>query len=165
MVIIARRQISSCLTCSIVLTGPWQRLYCSVSCGAKAQAVLTKKLPMNKCEHCGALHKNRRFCSRVCSGKSSNPPLPLEEGIARRRLSNRLATRKYVANLRAQCPPDADLVLIREIYAKCPVGHEVDHIIPISKGGLHHQDNLQYLTCAENRRKGSKLGWQGRNLP
>ncbi len=34
------------------------------------------------------------------------------------------------------------------------IPHEVDHIIPISKGGLHHQDNLQILTQQENRKKG-----------
>ena len=34
--------------------------------------------------------------------------------------------------------------------------HHVDHIIPISKGGLHHQDNLQVLTKKENLIKGNK---------
>ena len=37
------------------------------------------------------------------------------------------------------------------------IPHEVDHIIPISKQGLHHPDNLQVLTRIENRRKGAKL--------
>ena len=40
----------------------------------------------------------------------------------------------------------------------CETGlpHEVDHIIPICKGGLHHPDNLQILTMEENRKKGGK---------
>ena len=38
-----------------------------------------------------------------------------------------------------------------------PEGHEVDHVIPLSKGGLHHEGNLQYLLKLDNRRKGSKL--------
>ena len=49
-----------------------------------------------------------------------------------------------------------------EVSAAMSVGdtkYEVDHIIPISKGGLHHEDNLQYLTIAENRRKSDKLIW------
>lgn len=68
----------------------------------------------------------------------------------------------YYTKKRNQTPPDADLEKIKDIYLKCPEGHEVDHIIPISKGGLHHQDNLQYLTIHENRSKGNKLDWRAR---
>jgi 5-methylcytosine-specific restriction endonuclease McrA len=35
--------------------------------------------------------------------------------------------------------------------------YEVDHIIPISKGGKHSLSNLQYLTKEENRRKSNKI--------
>lgn len=33
--------------------------------------------------------------------------------------------------------------------------YEVDHIIPLARGGKHHPDNLQLLTEAENRSKGA----------
>ena len=33
----------------------------------------------------------------------------------------------------------------------------VDHIIPISKGGLHKLDNLRIITAAENLKKGNKI--------
>lgn len=46
---------------------------------------------------------------------------------------------------------------IRMFYVNCPPGYEVDHIIPISKGGKHHITNLQYLTMQENRRKGNRI--------
>lgn len=46
---------------------------------------------------------------------------------------------------------------IQLFYLECPIGYEVDHIIPISKGGKHHISNLQYLTKQENRKKGAKL--------
>jgi hypothetical protein len=46
---------------------------------------------------------------------------------------------------------------IGDFYKNCPHGHEVDHIIPISKGGKHILSNLQYLTWKENRSKGAKL--------
>lgn len=54
-------------------------------------------------------------------------------------------------------PLKPDLEVIKEIYRNCPKGYHVDHIIPISKGGLHHEDNLQYLTPHENRSKGDKI--------
>ena len=37
------------------------------------------------------------------------------------------------------------------------IKHDVDHIIPISKGGLHCQSNLQVLTAYENRSKGDTV--------
>ena len=56
---------------------------------------------------------------------------------------------------------------ILEIYKECVriseetgIPHHVDHIIPISKGGKHHPDNLQILTATENIRKSNKLLWK-----
>ena len=53
---------------------------------------------------------------------------------------------------------------IRQIYKECDtiskrtgIPHHVDHIVPISKGGIHHPDNLQILTAEENIRKGNRL--------
>lgn len=47
--------------------------------------------------------------------------------------------------------------LIRDFYYNCPEGYEVDHIVPISRGGKHCISNLQYLTPEENRKKASRL--------
>ncbi len=47
---------------------------------------------------------------------------------------------------------------IRDFYYATPEGYCVDHIIPISQGGLHRFDNLQYLTLSENSSKKNKVG-------
>ena len=68
------------------------------------------------------------------------------------------------AQLAGAMPDNADLEAIKRIYLRAQrrtkatgIPHEVDHIIPISRGGLHHQDNLQVLTMFDNRSKGATL--------
>ncbi len=63
----------------------------------------------------------------------------------------------YRARKLNQTPEDADMDAIKEIYETCPDGWHVDHIVPLSKGGLHHQDNLQHLTALDNLSKGNRL--------
>ena len=48
----------------------------------------------------------------------------------------------------------SDMELIKLIYEHCPDGYHVDHVVALASGGLHHQDNLQYLEVSENCRKG-----------
>ncbi len=57
-------------------------------------------------------------------------------------------------------PLGANMNKINEIYKNCPVGHHVDHIIPL-KGkevsGLHVENNLQYLPILDNLYKSNIL--------
>ena len=39
------------------------------------------------------------------------------------------------------------------------IRHHVDHIIPLSAGGIHHPDNLQILTESDNLKKGTSLAY------
>jgi len=62
-----------------------------------------------------------------------------------------------MAKRKKQTPADVDVKALQQFYLNCPGGYEVDHIIPISKGGLHTLTNLQYLTISENRKKSNKI--------
>ena len=72
------------------------------------------------------------------------------------KIRNKEANANYRAKRLKQTPVDTDRNTIKQFYANCPKGYEVDHIIPISKGGLHDLPNLQYLTITENRKKGGR---------
>lgn len=66
-----------------------------------------------------------------------------------------------------QTPEDVDQIKIQRIYTECGIlnklaGHtrwHVDHYTPLSKGGWHHENNLQLLLATENLSKGAKLNW------
>jgi len=74
---------------------------------------------------------------------------------------------KYRAAKRNAIPPGGyniyELREMRAIYRECRlrskrdgIEYHVDHIIPLSKGGLHHPSNLQILIWIDNIRKGNK---------
>ena len=62
----------------------------------------------------------------------------------------------------------AEEAKIQQIYNECArlnesagyTKYHVDHIIPVSKGGLHHPSNLRVMDGIENRKKGAKLDYK-----
>ena len=66
---------------------------------------------------------------------------------------NKMRVGEYRARKYNATPLDVDRKLIKKIYEACPVGYEVDHVLALSEGGLHHENNLQYLPALENRKK------------
>ncbi len=73
-------------------------------------------------------------------------------------------TYRYRGRKKKQMPSDVDHNEIVKFYKEAErlteetgIIHHVDHIIPLSKGGLHHQSNLQVLTKEENLKKGNKI--------
>ena len=114
-----------------------------------------------ECKVCGkkalwGSSKTNQYCSLKCTGISQRVEKD-DAWYKNHRAKANNAWARYHARKRSQTPADADMQLIQEIYDNCPPGMEVDHIITISKGGPHHQDNLQYLTPTENKRKGNRL--------
>ena len=107
-----------------------------------------------KCDARSAQWRNENPEKRIeiCLTWAKNNPHKVSEIVMRRN-----------ARKLNQTPPDADFNKIQEFYIKRDVlnkltgiKHEVDHIIPLSRGGLHHQDNLQILTKSQNCIKGNR---------
>jgi hypothetical protein len=124
------------------------------------------------CKQCNKLFKQTgdrtTFCSQSCSASYNNkvyvkrtkkekpPKIVRQKKIyteAEKKAANVATVQAYRARKYSATLPDTDRKLINKIYEKCPKGYEVDHIIALSEGGPHHQDNLQYLPAMENRRK------------
>lgn len=70
--------------------------------------------------------------------------------------SNKANVYAYRARKYNAIDKSSDLKLIKKIYENCPDGYHVDHIVALAAGGLHHQDNLQYLEISENCKKGKR---------
>ena len=48
------------------------------------------------------------------------------------------------------------ILMAKAFLGECPEGYEVDHIIPLSKGGRNVLENIRYLPVAENRSRDRK---------
>jgi 5-methylcytosine-specific restriction endonuclease McrA len=129
--------------------------FCSQSCSAthNNKGVRRHGNPKQKCLVCGNETKSckRKYCSITCF---KNKPNVIDE--TQLRLKNRIRQAKYRSKKLRQLHPSANSEKVNQIYKNCPPGHEVDHIVPLSLGGWHHEDNLQYLTIEENRRKSNR---------
>ena len=148
--------MTNCKFCNKETSNP---KFCNSSCAAKFNNRGKRRhgTAPGVCKVCGAPKKNHKakYCSRTCASEDRKINRSAEE----QRALNAATQARYRArhgNVRAYAK-GADISLIREFYKNRPEGYEVDHIIPLSKGGLHHQDNLQYLTPEDNKKKGSKL--------
>lgn len=153
---------SYCKHCKKMLPQEKQsNLFCDRSCSASYNNLKSPKViaKTHDCPRCGAKVKTSKtkFCSTTCYIETYRKYHTEDDLIEAIRKRNREVSANYRARVKDQTPIDADRKAIKEFYDNCPSGYEVDHIIPISKGGLHVLQNLQYLTVEENRRKSNKL--------
>lgn len=98
--------------------------------------------------------------SRILAGKNNGN---YKHGLSQTPEYTAARESKHRATKRNQTPINADPIKIQKIYSYCAklneVGffrYEVDHIKPLSKSGLHHQDNLQILLAMLNHEKSDK---------
>lgn len=153
--------MKNCINCGNEITSKWGKTFCSRSCSTSYnnKGVRRNGKDPGNCAYCGEkkASASRKYCSSKCAGDARRKYKNDAELTEAVKIQTRQRSAKYRAALRAQTPDDADMEKIAEIYKNCPKGYEVDHIIPINKGGLHHQNNLQYLTVKENRSKRDRV--------
>lgn len=132
-----------------------KQVFCNSSCAASYnnRGIRRHGKEIGNCPVCNNKKSSneRKYCSRKCFGIASTKSK--EHNLAR----NAEAQSKYRSKKYRVLAPGADKEKIKEFYRNRPKGYEVDHIIPLSRGGLHHQDNLQYLLKEDNRRKGKRM--------
>ena len=137
-----------CLICSVETNNP---RFCSRSCSAKFNNCGKQRhgKPCHPCSFCGSPTR-RKYCSTTCSGAARRVSKEQQN------ITNSIRQSRYRAKKYRVLDPSADKEKIKNIYKNCPPGYEVDHIIALSNGGKHHEDNLQYLTISENRKKSNR---------
>jgi len=85
--------------------------------------------------------------------ETNNRWIAKHKGIQAFYANKRRSAKKY------RTPAWANLDAIKTIYANCPEGYHVDHVIPLQGklvSGLHIESNLQYLPASENAKKFNK---------
>ena len=155
-----KRILTPCIQCGSATFNP---RFCSQSCsathnnkGVRRHSKSNSPYSMVKpCKACGKETNRPVYCSDECN--PNRLKLTTEQKKHRHAAMHREAWQRYQAKLKNQTPPDVDKKALQEFYLNCPEGYEVDHIIPVSKGGLHCLSILQYLTISENRRKSNKI--------
>jgi hypothetical protein len=95
--------------------------------------------------------RNKEHVKETSTRWAKNNPHKRAAGSAKYRATKLQATPDWLST--------EQLKEIENLYKNCPVGHEVDHIVPLQGKevrGLHVPWNLQYLTISKNRQKSNK---------
>jgi 5-methylcytosine-specific restriction endonuclease McrA len=152
-------KIRRCYHCGrFVGEDKWHRKYFGPSCLCKqCSSILAyfrnKKNPERKREICNRSREKNRQKVREYNRRYRKERSDLV-------LAN---TRKRQLTTRGCIPEDANLNNIKMFYtvakqmSESGCKYEVDHIIPISRGGLHHENNLQILPEHINRQKRNSI--------
>jgi len=156
--------MNSCLTCSHLTNNP---KFCSRSCSAsynnKGKRRHGQAPESRACAQCNTVFvvagsNSKKYCNNKCQAAHDfQKYFTEEEKMNAERMNNRKATSRYRIKHTFKIDPTANTEIINRIYENTPLGFEVDHIVPLSRGGKHHESNLRYLLAMDNRKKNNKL--------
>lgn len=139
--------------------------------------ILLQSIEIKKCPHCSDYKKYSEYTKSVHNFADIDSVCKLCKSLKNKTnytINKDNYHKKYIDEHRSEynarsakrraiqvsaIPKWADLDMIKEIYACCPEGSHVDHIIPLQGElvcGLHVETNLQYLTVEENLKKGNR---------
>ena len=148
----------SCKKCGCII-----KYVSSCSCHYCA---LTKGLEKLRSGATKKYHTKEKTKARVDRWRKNNPEKFRDQWRRSSKEKNNARVANYRCTKRNQTPDlteeQKNIILdlyttARQLTEDTGVKHEVDHIIPVSKGGLHHPDNLQILTKYENQSKGNRI--------
>lgn len=133
---------------------------CKCDCGDET-IVIGNNLVRGYVKSCGCLRKETS--SERCKDSKKHPRY--KHGLCKMKAYIAQKSAKRRALKLNQTPDSADLEKIAKLYAVCDymnqksinIKWEIDHIMPLNKGGLHHEDNLRIMESSANRRKSNKI--------
>ena len=123
-----------------------------------------------RCEGC--VNANREYKKEYNKNLRLNNPVYAENQRIDKRNYRKSEKGKGISNSMValhrqrkfqQTPENCNHDLLRLIYDNRPENYHVDHIIPLSKGGLHEPNNLQYLPAKINLQKNNLLNFNCAN--
>lgn len=95
-----------------------------------------------------------KVIARTAARRKADPSIRLTEK-AQRRAAEKAAVVPLTADERARVK--SVYATAKKLKALTGAAYDVDHIVPLARGGLHHPDNLRVIRASDNRRKAAKL--------
>ena len=154
----------NCLFCGVFTNNP---KYCSKSCSAKVNNKGVRRHGFSSitsnCLYCqNSFTKQptnpKKYCDNKCQAAHQwQKYFTEDEKKNAKTISNRIYSARYRSKWSKKLDETADKTIIKLIYKNKPEGYDVDHIVPLTRGGIHHENNLQYMETSDNKRKNNRL--------
>lgn len=112
----------------------------------------SKGIKHNACKNCMKIYTRKHYEDNKDTYKIKAKEW-VKDNHNRRKAINRHYNAKNRGYKSCQCCTSER---IREFYIDCPAGLHVDHIVTLSKSGLHCIKNMQYIEPSEHARKSNR---------